>query len=158
MANSLKPHMDSIVSPNATAFIPVRSIHDNIMLAQQMIHYHDNEKIGAGLLGIDFEQAYTYLSRTHHDKVLYGNQWRCKTIVVKMHGVRLGYRDPRIELASVLRDVAAGDSEALAEALQDDKNAVLAARGAWEDTAVHFVGGAIFASVTRGGTETTFNF
>ena len=65
MANSLKPHMDSIVSPNATAFIPGRSIHDNIVLAQQMIHYHDNEKIGAGLLGIDFEQAYTYLSQEY---------------------------------------------------------------------------------------------
>ena len=62
MANSLKPHMDSIVPPNATTFIPGRVIHDNIMLAQLMIHYHDTENEGAGLLGIDFGQAYTYLS------------------------------------------------------------------------------------------------
>ena len=48
MANSLKPHnvMDSVVSSNATAFIPGRSIHDNIHVVAiddaLLIHYHES--------------------------------------------------------------------------------------------------------------------
>jgi hypothetical protein len=37
LQQTLKPHMGSIVSQNQTAFIPGRSIHDNIMLFQQLV-------------------------------------------------------------------------------------------------------------------------
>ena len=50
MQQSLKPHMNALVSKHQTAFIPGRSIHENIMLMQMLIHKHELEKTPAGLL------------------------------------------------------------------------------------------------------------
>ena len=54
--------MGTIVFEHQTAFIPGRSIHDNIMLIQMIIHRHTAGKIPAGLLFVDFAHAYDYIS------------------------------------------------------------------------------------------------
>ena len=55
--------MGSIVSKHQTAFIPGRTLHENIMLMQMLIHRHTVENIPAGLLFIDFAHAYDYISQ-----------------------------------------------------------------------------------------------
>ncbi len=62
MQTILKPHMGTVVSYHQTAFIPGRSIHDNIMLIQQLIHRHTAGKTPAGLLFVDFAHAYDFIS------------------------------------------------------------------------------------------------
>ena len=44
LQQSLVPFMDALVSKHQTAFIPGRSIHENIMLIQMLIHKHMTEK------------------------------------------------------------------------------------------------------------------
>ena len=55
--------MNALVSKHQTAFIPGRSIHENIMLMQMLIHKHELEKTPTGLLFIDFAHAYDYISQ-----------------------------------------------------------------------------------------------
>lgn len=38
VVNRLKPLLPDIISPNQTGFIPTRSIHENIIVAQEMMH------------------------------------------------------------------------------------------------------------------------
>ena len=63
MASKLKHHMGALVNRAQSAFIPGRSIHDNIMVIQQLIHRCNAEKIPAGLLFVDAAHAYDYLSQ-----------------------------------------------------------------------------------------------
>ena len=65
MQQALKPHMGTLVSQNQTAFIPGRSIHDNIMLIQQLIHRHTVDKLPGGLMFVDFAHAYDYISQDY---------------------------------------------------------------------------------------------
>ena len=65
MQQSLKPHMNALVSKHQTAFISGRSIHENIMLMQMLIHRHELEKTPAGLIFIDFAHAYDYISQEY---------------------------------------------------------------------------------------------
>jgi len=65
LKHTLKPHMRSLVSINQPAFIPGRSIHENIMLIQQLIHRHTADNLPGGLLFVDFAHAYDYISQEY---------------------------------------------------------------------------------------------
>ena len=66
----LKEIIDRLVSRSQSAFIPGRSIHETIMLVQQIIHRHNAEDIPGGLLFIDFAHAYDYISQEYIIRVL----------------------------------------------------------------------------------------
>ena len=63
ISSNIKDHIHEVVGINQAAFVPGRSIHDNIMLIQQIIHYHHHQNKTAGLLFIDFAHAYDYISQ-----------------------------------------------------------------------------------------------
>jgi exonuclease III len=65
MADNLKHHLDGVISKSQSAFVPGRSIHENIMLVQQMIHYHNQTNEPAGLVFVDFAHAYDYISQEY---------------------------------------------------------------------------------------------
>ena len=69
-ANKLKTCLDNLISKSQSAFIPGRSIHDNIMLIQQMIHYHNETNTKGGMVFVDFSHAYDYISQEYILKVL----------------------------------------------------------------------------------------
>lgn len=48
--NRLKPLMPTIISPYQTGFVPTRSIHGNIIVAQEMLHSMRNIKRKPGFL------------------------------------------------------------------------------------------------------------
>jgi exonuclease III len=70
IANKLKIHMDSVITRAQSAFVPGRSILDNLMLVLQVIHHHMQTKKGAGLLFLDFAHAYDYISQEYILEVL----------------------------------------------------------------------------------------
>ena len=47
-----------------------RSIHDNIMLIQQMTHYHNETNTRGGMVFVDFSHAYDYISQEYILQVL----------------------------------------------------------------------------------------
>lgn len=59
LANQLVPRLDAIISPNQTAFVPTRSIAENILLAQEVIKgYHKNEGQARCTIKVDLMKAY----------------------------------------------------------------------------------------------------
>lgn len=63
VVNRLKPLLPHIISPNQTGFIPTRSIHENIVVAQEMMH--SMRKIrgrnGFFVIKVDLMKAYDRL-------------------------------------------------------------------------------------------------
>lgn len=63
VVNRLKPLLPDIISPNQTGFIPTRSIHENIVVAQEMMH--SMRKIrgrnGFFVIKVDLMKAYDRL-------------------------------------------------------------------------------------------------
>jgi len=59
----LRPHMDKIISPFQSAFIPGRSIHDNILLAHEIMHKFKTVTGNKSwvALKLDMEKAYDRL-------------------------------------------------------------------------------------------------
>ena len=70
MANGIKHYLDSVVSIMQSAFIPGRQIHNNIMLAQLMIHHCNHHSKDAGMVFIDFAHAYDFISQEYILEVL----------------------------------------------------------------------------------------
>ncbi|KAL5558341.1 hypothetical protein UlMin_034552 [Ulmus minor] len=72
LANKLKPLLDRIVCPTQNAFVPSRSIHDNYVLIQEVIHSMKKKKgtLGWMALKIDLEKAYDRVSWQFIKKVL----------------------------------------------------------------------------------------
>jgi hypothetical protein len=70
IANNLKCHMDHVIIRAQSAFVPCRTIMDDIMLVLQVIHHHTQTKKGAGLLFLDFAHAYDYISQEYIMEVL----------------------------------------------------------------------------------------
>ena len=62
--------MDHVITRAQSAFVPGRTIMDNIMLILQVIHHHMQTKKGAGLLFLDFAHAYDYISQEYIMEVL----------------------------------------------------------------------------------------
>ena len=65
VAHNLKVYIGDIISKSQSACVPGRSIHGNIMLVQQMIHYYNSTNAKAGLLFIDFPAAYDFISQEY---------------------------------------------------------------------------------------------
>ncbi|XP_026415816.1 uncharacterized protein LOC113311183 [Papaver somniferum] len=63
LANRLKPFMNNIISKNQSAFIPKRSISDNILLANEAIYaVNHNDKVeGIAAIKLDMYKAYDKL-------------------------------------------------------------------------------------------------
>jgi len=63
LANRLRPLLDKIISPFQSAFIPGRSIHDNILLTHEIMHKFKKLKSKQAwfALKIDMEKAYDRL-------------------------------------------------------------------------------------------------
>ena len=70
IANNLKIYMDEVITRAQSAFVPGRSIQDNIMLIMQVIHHHMHTKEGAGIIFLDFAHAYDYISQEYVMAVL----------------------------------------------------------------------------------------
>ncbi|PKI64943.1 hypothetical protein CRG98_014657 [Punica granatum] len=64
VANRLQKYMPSLISPYRSSFIPGRHIQDNIIVAQELIHYMRRMKRKKGFMAlkIDLEKAYDRLS------------------------------------------------------------------------------------------------
>ncbi|CAM8960908.1 unnamed protein product [Rhodiola kirilowii] len=61
LANRLKPILPTIISENQGAFIPGKIISDNIIAAQELIHFirtRDKQKMGYFALKVDISKAY----------------------------------------------------------------------------------------------------
>ncbi|KAL9661180.1 hypothetical protein QQ045_026002 [Rhodiola kirilowii] len=61
LANRLKPILPAIISDNQGAFVPERIISDNIIAAQELIHYirtRGRQKMGYFALKVDISKAY----------------------------------------------------------------------------------------------------
>ncbi|GLT65285.1 hypothetical protein SLA2020_377240 [Shorea laevis] len=60
LANRLKPLLHSIISPNQSAFLKGRTIHDNSILAHEIFHAMKNKRGRGGLMALklDMEKAF----------------------------------------------------------------------------------------------------
>ncbi|PNX63728.1 ribonuclease H, partial [Trifolium pratense] len=63
IVNRLKPLMPTIISPYQTGFVPTRSIHENIVVAQEMVHtmYKMRGRTGFIAIKVDLAKAYDRL-------------------------------------------------------------------------------------------------
>lgn len=52
--------MNIIIFPNQTSFIPVRNIHENIVVVQEMLHSMNNLKVKKSFFVIKIDFAKTY--------------------------------------------------------------------------------------------------
>ncbi|GJV32164.1 hypothetical protein Tco_1392564 [Tanacetum coccineum] len=59
IANRIKSSLKGLISPNQTAFVPGRSISDNILLTQELMHnYHLNHGSPRYAFKVDIQKAY----------------------------------------------------------------------------------------------------
>jgi hypothetical protein len=63
IVNRLKPLIPDIISPYQTGFVPTRNIHENIIVAQEMIHsmHKMRSKVGFFAIKVDLAKAYDRL-------------------------------------------------------------------------------------------------
>lgn len=62
LVNRLKPHLEFIVSPLQTSFIPGRGTKDNAIVLQEIIHHlHKKSKRGDMIFKLDLEKAYNHV-------------------------------------------------------------------------------------------------
>ncbi|KAL5564513.1 hypothetical protein UlMin_027677 [Ulmus minor] len=76
LADRLRPLLSSLICPTQNAFVPGRSIHDNSVLIQKVIHAMKKKKGTQGWMGmkIDIQKAYDRLS------------WQFLEVVLKAFG------------------------------------------------------------------------
>ncbi|KAA3465874.1 reverse transcriptase [Gossypium australe] len=61
LANRLKVALPNCISPNQSAFVPGRMIHDNILIAHKLFHYLQSPKNGPNkglIVKLDMSKAY----------------------------------------------------------------------------------------------------
>jgi hypothetical protein len=62
LANRVRPHLANLVSPNQSAFIRGRSLHDNFMLVRQVARRINSKRWPGVLLKLDISRAFDSLS------------------------------------------------------------------------------------------------
>jgi len=69
----MRPLLDTLVSPYQSAFVPNRSIHDNILLTHEILHKFKNckRKTVWAVLKLDMEKAYDRLEWDFINKCLH---------------------------------------------------------------------------------------
>lgn len=60
LVQRLKPHIPSIISPYQTGFVPTRSIHENIVVAQELVHSKNKMRGKTGFFAIKVDLAKAY--------------------------------------------------------------------------------------------------
>ncbi|XP_026384310.1 uncharacterized protein LOC113279878 [Papaver somniferum] len=72
LANRIKPLLKKLVSPYQAAFVPGRAIHDNIIIAPEMVHSMKHKEGISGTMAIklDLSKAFNRLERSFINKVL----------------------------------------------------------------------------------------
>jgi len=72
LVNKLRPLLDKLVSPFQSAFIPGRSIHDNILLSHEILHKFKKceGKMAWVAMKLDMEKAYDKLEWDFIEKCL----------------------------------------------------------------------------------------
>lgn len=72
LVKRLKEIISKVISPFQASFVPGRSIHDNIIVVNEMIHSMRRKKGKTGFMAIkvDLEKAYDRISWTYMEKVL----------------------------------------------------------------------------------------
>lgn len=70
--NHLKALIPKLISPQQTGFIPSRSIHDNIVVAQEMMHSmrRMQGKVGYIIIKVDLSKAYDKICWSFVAKIL----------------------------------------------------------------------------------------
>ncbi|KAL9663511.1 hypothetical protein QQ045_018898 [Rhodiola kirilowii] len=80
LARRLSSVLPDLISPNQTAFIANRSIHDGIMITNELIHSLKSDGRSALILKLDFSKAYDSVSWEYLDAVQnrmgFGLKWR----------------------------------------------------------------------------------
>ena len=64
LARRLSPHLQAIISPEQTAFIPGRSLGENIQLLQLLPHLLHSRRLSAYAVFCDFRKAYDTVDRS----------------------------------------------------------------------------------------------
>ena len=80
LANRLASRIEQMVSPNQSAFIKTRFIHENFMLVQQTVRFLHSQKQPRILLKLDITKAFDLVSWSLLLEVLgklgFGSRWR----------------------------------------------------------------------------------
>lgn len=92
IVNRLKPIMPSIISPYQTGFIPTRSIHENIVVAQELLHSMGKMRGKNGFFAIKVDLAKAY------DKV----RWSFINLVLSELGMPPSLRNLIMECVSTV--------------------------------------------------------
>lgn len=60
LVNKIRPHLDNLIGPLQSSFIPKRGTSDNAVIAHEIVHHMHKKKGKSGylLFKIDFEKAY----------------------------------------------------------------------------------------------------
>ncbi|GJU24535.1 hypothetical protein Tco_1163156 [Tanacetum coccineum] len=74
LSNRIKESLKSLISPNQSTFVPGRSISDNILLTQELIHiYHLDRGSPRCAFKIDIQKAYDMVNWSFLKEVLIGD-------------------------------------------------------------------------------------
>ncbi|GJV04201.1 hypothetical protein Tco_1337770 [Tanacetum coccineum] len=86
IANRIKESLKVLVNPNQSAFIPGRSIADNILLTQELMHnYHLDHGTPRCAFKVDIQKAYDTVDWMFHNDIL-GGFWLSSSIDWLDHG------------------------------------------------------------------------
>lgn len=112
----LKPFIPDIISPYQTGFVPTRSIHENIVVAQEMVHSMNKMrgKTGFFAIKVDLAKAYDRLRWSFIHEVLLEIGFPSSLIHVIMHCVTSAktnvlWNGNRSEFFSPERGIRQGD-------------------------------------------------
>ena len=74
LANRLKVVLPNIISPTQGAFVAGRSIYDNILISNKILHYLHRKtqgRVGYAALKVDMEKAYDMMEWAFLEKIMY---------------------------------------------------------------------------------------
>ncbi|XP_052886915.1 uncharacterized protein LOC128295389 [Gossypium arboreum] len=109
LANRLKETLPLCISQNQSAFVPGRMIHDNILIAHELVHYLQSAKNGPNkgfVVKLDMSKAYNWVEWNFIEEVMkkmgYVNDWESKIMRCvrsynnMLKGIRASRNGPRI--------------------------------------------------------------